>query len=472
MKSIGINIWAGNTVRDYQALAGLKVWHKLIDLPNARDAHFDAFWQVSKGVCQRGIFAFPDVTKTPVQNYDMIMLQYPAEDGELHFWLDMEKKNLKKPIVQADEMMELGLRLSLALGYWITIYSADWWWTPNIAPAKPQSAWRFEYCISDNRYNGLRIQKKISELGAWADELAGNDPMPRLDYAKRASIWQISIDRLNLKEISGDIDLLIIDEGSNEMILFYPVDEGKFNISQRFGENPQSYTQSKGHNGVDWAVNVGSKVYAMEDGEVIIAEERREKTGYGRQVRIKHPEGVSIYGHLSKLLVKMGDLVKGGQVIGLSGGAVDDPYSGNSSGPHLHAEYRLNSSAPQVPGGFVYNAIDIYPLLVSKNYGGPDAEPMYKVKTLISNLTVRRKPVIDGQSIRNAGLGEFSVFEELNGYGRINRFESEWIYIRNPQYAVKVPGEDDIPTSEPKKWAELGVDEKLELLRVRVGGID
>lgn len=469
MKTTGINIWAGNTIKDYTALAGLKVWHKLIDLPNAKDFHFDEFWLRSKGICDRGIFAFPDETKSPLQNYDMIMFHYPQEDGELPFWLDKEKISTKSPDQQADETRELGLRLSLALGYWITIYTADWWWQPNILPAKPTFGWMFDYCISDNRYNGLRIQKKISELADWADQLRNNDPMPKLDYAKRAYAWQISIDRLNLKEISGDIDLLIIEERNNKMILYYPVDEGKFNISQRFGEDPEHYPTSKGHNGLDWALPVGSNIYAMQDGEVIVAELRAEKSGYGGQVRIKHPEGISIYGHLSKVLVKVGDIVKACQLIGLSGGAKDSPYSGNSTGPHLHAEFRLNGTAPQVPGGYAYNAIDIYPLLVSHSYGGPDAEPLYQVKTLISNLIVYRAPKNTAQRIRNAGLGVFSIYEEQNGYGRINRFESEWFYLNNPKYVEKIAGTNPDPVV--KTWANMSIDEKLEALRVKVGGI-
>jgi hypothetical protein len=332
--------------------------------------------------------------------------------------------------------------------------------------------------VSQNRYHGLRIKKKLEEIQPWAMQLARHDPMPKLEYANRAVLWQISIDRLNLTEITGDVDLVIIAERQRKekMKLFYPLDEGDFTVSQRFGVNPQAYPISKGHNGVDWAVPRGNNVYAMEDGEVIISEARKEKTGYGRQVRIQHPEGISIYGHLSQLMVKQGELVKGRQVIGLSGGTVEDPCSGNSSGAHLHAEYRLNAGAPQVPGGYVYNAIDIYPLLVSHSYGGEEAEPLFFVKTLIANLTVRRAPIVDGQAIRNCGLGDFAVYEERNGYGRINRFESEWMYLNNPNYVVvivqPVPVPIPVPVPVVRKWVEMSTDQKLEKLRERVGGIE
>lgn len=146
--------------------------------------------------------------------------------------------------------------------------------------------------------------------------------------------------------------------------LHYPLPEG-IRISQLFGANPQWYTQSRGHNGIDWACMVGTEIYAMADGTVIRADALDGKIGYGRHVRIQHSEGISIYGHLSVLRCAVGDHVIAGQLIGLSGGATTDPACGNSTGPHLHGEYRLTNVPNPVPGGYVYNAINILPLLVS-----------------------------------------------------------------------------------------------------------
>src|SRR5512135_276325 len=155
------------------------------------------------------------------------------------------------------------------------------------------------------------------------------------------------------------------DAGGLDTILHlhYPLPEG-IRISQLFGANPQWYTQSKGHNGIDWACMVGTEIYAMADGEVIVAR-NDGKIGYGRHVRIQHPEGVSIYGHLSVIKCAVGDKVVAGQLIRLSGGAVTDPGCGNSTGPHLHGEYRMDGVPNPVPGGYVYNAINILPLLVT-----------------------------------------------------------------------------------------------------------
>jgi murein DD-endopeptidase MepM/ murein hydrolase activator NlpD len=212
--------------------------------------------------------------------------------------------------------------------------------------------------------------------------------------------------------------------------LVYPIDPAT-RISQKFGANPGWYPTSKGHNGIDWAAAVGTPVYAMQDGVVIIAEERQEKSGYGRQVRIQHNEGMSIYGHLSKLMVSKNDTVKAGQQIGLSGGNTDDPCSGFSTGPHLHAEYRLTSGAPQVPGGFAYGAIDMLPLLTG-TFTPPEPEQvLYRVRVTIPDLLIRSGAGRNYPVVYRYASGEYDIFEEKNGYGRIGA--GRWIALEYTQ---------------------------------------
>jgi murein DD-endopeptidase MepM/ murein hydrolase activator NlpD len=92
---------------------------------------------------------------------------------------------------------------------------------------------------------------------------------------------------------------------------------------------------SKGyHTGVDYAVPVGTDVLAVADGEITNANWGRS---YGTQLVQKLDGGWFIYAHLSKALVKPGDKVKAGQVIAKSGN------TGNSTGPHLHAELRTKA---------------------------------------------------------------------------------------------------------------------------------
>ena len=91
---------------------------------------------------------------------------------------------------------------------------------------------------------------------------------------------------------------------------------------------------SKGyHTGVDYAVPVGTDVLAVADG---VIENANWGGSYGTQLVQKLDGGWFIYAHLSKTLVKPGDKVSEGQVIAKSGN------TGNSTGPHLHAELRNN----------------------------------------------------------------------------------------------------------------------------------
>ncbi len=91
------------------------------------------------------------------------------------------------------------------------------------------------------------------------------------------------------------------------------------------------------HKGVDWAVPVGTTVYASSGGTVTRS---GWSSSYGYCIYIQHPDGKETrYAHLSKLLVSVGDTVVQGQSIALSGN------TGNSTGSHLHFEIRVNGVA-------------------------------------------------------------------------------------------------------------------------------
>jgi murein DD-endopeptidase MepM/ murein hydrolase activator NlpD len=91
---------------------------------------------------------------------------------------------------------------------------------------------------------------------------------------------------------------------------------------------------TKWHYGLDLAAPLGTPIYAARSGTVSYA---GSATGYGLLIMIDHGGGVqSRYGHCSKLLVKKGQTVKQGQLIGLVGS------TGHSTGPHCHFEIRIN----------------------------------------------------------------------------------------------------------------------------------
>lgn len=89
------------------------------------------------------------------------------------------------------------------------------------------------------------------------------------------------------------------------------------------------------HDGIDIGVRIGDMVRASASGIVVFAAE--EKTRFGRQVLIDHGNGwFTSYGHLSRITVKKGDVVKAGERIGLAGEA------GKATRPELHFEIRHN----------------------------------------------------------------------------------------------------------------------------------
>lgn len=90
------------------------------------------------------------------------------------------------------------------------------------------------------------------------------------------------------------------------------------------------------HKGVDWSCPVGTAIKASCSGTVARA---GWATGYGNVVYIDHPDGRQTrYGHLSKILVKVGQTVNQGDKIALSGN------TGRSTGPHVHFEILINGS--------------------------------------------------------------------------------------------------------------------------------
>ncbi len=92
------------------------------------------------------------------------------------------------------------------------------------------------------------------------------------------------------------------------------------------------------HYGQDLSLNIGDSVVAAFDG--IIRVQQFERNGYGNYLVVRHSNGLeSLYGHLSKFLVKVGDEVKAGDLIGLGGN------TGRSTGPHLHFELRYLGNA-------------------------------------------------------------------------------------------------------------------------------
>ena len=90
------------------------------------------------------------------------------------------------------------------------------------------------------------------------------------------------------------------------------------------------------HAGIDLASGIGSPIRAVTSGTVLSA---GWEGGYGRCVRLLHSDGtITVYGHLSAITVNRGERVAAGERLGREGN------TGQSTGPHLHFEVRINGT--------------------------------------------------------------------------------------------------------------------------------
>lgn len=119
-------------------------------------------------------------------------------------------------------------------------------------------------------------------------------------------------------------------------------------MSSAFGRRTDPFTgRVAWHEGVDFAGKEGSNIIAVAAGVVTWSGDR---SGYGKMVEINHGNGYSTrYAHCKENLVKVGDVVKKGQIVALMGS------SGRSTGPHVHFEVYKHGRAVD-PSTYIHRA--------------------------------------------------------------------------------------------------------------------
>ncbi|MFP6806858.1 MAG: M23 family metallopeptidase [Pseudomonadales bacterium] len=152
----------------------------------------------------------------------------------------------------------------------------------------------------------------------------------------------------NREQQLGVLETLLVNRKlQNDIFLTgRPIKKGW--MSSRFGRRNDPITGKRAwHNGVDFAGSEGDDIVTVAAGVVVYAGPR---SGYGKMIEINHGGGfASRYGHHKDLIVKVGDVVKKGQVIGLMGN------SGRSTGPHVHFEVFKNGRAVD-PATYIHRA--------------------------------------------------------------------------------------------------------------------
>lgn len=172
-------------------------------------------------------------------------------------------------------------------------------------------------------------QIRLSETKEYMDIILQEESEPELDIYKEG--WES--DRVNPYKNAIVPDRKVINVKNFAM-------PTPGYITSPYGYRPRFRRM---HKGVDLKVQIGDTIRAAFDGKIRLT--KYERRGYGYYVIVRHENGLeTVYGHLSKFLVKPNDYVKAGDPIALGGN------TGRSTGPHLHFEtrfmgYAINPSA-------------------------------------------------------------------------------------------------------------------------------
>ena len=121
-----------------------------------------------------------------------------------------------------------------------------------------------------------------------------------------------------------------------KMPLGYPM---QGTVTSNFGLRSDPFNHRPAfHAGIDLTGTIGQKIKATADG--IVKKSSYEKNGFGHLVILRHGNGYeTLFGHMSKRMVKRGEKIQRGQVIGRMGN------TGRSTGPHLHYEVRYKGKS-------------------------------------------------------------------------------------------------------------------------------
>jgi hypothetical protein len=210
---------------------------------------------------------------------------------------------------------------------------------------------------------------------AWAAEIE-----QRLD----GFLEGISAVEPDVNRILGDLEAVRALQGALPHV--WPA-EGLLTSGYGFRRNPFGGRGWRHHSGVDIGGQRGYAIYAAAAGTVRSA---KWDGGLGRAIRLDHGYGLgTVYGHMSRLLVKEGDHVEAGQRIGLMG------TTGHSTGPHLHFEVHVDGHPTdpfdyvEVPPEALVDGITPPPLLKRFRrgvFGDANERELKRIQPLVARI--------------------------------------------------------------------------------------
>ena len=252
----------------------------------------------------------PSLTGEPVKTIDLTPLgQVPLQGGEELLVVEMD--------------VELGVQVTRRETYMANVQFGTTYQDNNKKP------------IGDNRVISAGIYGK--------DEVVAD-----VTYIDGVRVGETVLNRTRVKDPVNQI----VSRGTQTIDDYFASTGGRFIWPADGGYFNGSLGAYRGHTGMDIACPMGTTVRASKAGTVTTALNYGWNYGYGRTVVINHGYGQTTrYAHMSNVIVTVGQYVKQGQVIGYSGS------SGNSSGPHLHFEIRIDGviKAPENYIGKFYN---------------------------------------------------------------------------------------------------------------------
>ncbi len=194
-----------------------------------------------------------------------------------------------------------------------------------------------------------------------------------------------------------------------------PPFQDTFVMTQAFGE---TITNPNGHTGLDYGLPIGTAVLAAAEGTVVKV--ANDPKGYGLHIILEHQSGLqTLYAHLSRCAAWKGQSMRAGELLGRSG------TSGNSTGPHLHFEVRLEGKP-----------IDPLPLLTASNVQIPPQQAAAaskankKWKVSCEMLNIRSGPGIGAPIIGR--IREGTAVPELAVV------ETRWIRIADGEWVAAI----------------------------------
>lgn len=204
---------------------------------------------------------------------------------------------------------------------------------------------KVEFLEKINNYNlnfGIKIKEflkngeisKDENLGTIENEEASTDVISNEETVKTENNNEELVVE-NLEEKVSSISEMEVDINNLKSAYSFIKPLSNYQVSSGFGARESEYQNVSGyHTGIDLAAETGKTINASMEGIVDLVSKEGD---YGKHVKIRCNNVTTLYAHCSKILVKEGQIVAQGQPIAKVGS------TGNSTGPHLHFEIRVDS---------------------------------------------------------------------------------------------------------------------------------